>query len=41
MDDYQDYDATGLAELVAPGEVTPEELLDEALARVERPRTAG
>ena len=30
---YEDYDALGLASLVARGEVTPEELLDAALAR--------
>ncbi|MBS8228225.1 amidase family protein, partial [Vannielia litorea] len=29
------HDATALAEMVAKGEVSPEELLDEALARVE------
>jgi amidase/6-aminohexanoate-cyclic-dimer hydrolase len=33
MDDYDDYDATGLAALVARGEVTADELLDAALAR--------
>jgi amidase/6-aminohexanoate-cyclic-dimer hydrolase len=32
--DYEDHDATGLAALVARGEVSPEELLDAALARV-------
>lgn len=32
---YDSEDATGLAEKVAGGEVRPEELLDEALARVE------
>ncbi|WP_210526760.1 amidase [Rubellimicrobium arenae] len=32
---YEDHDATGLAELVASGETTPDELLDEALARVD------
>ncbi len=31
--DYGDYDALGLADLVRKGEVTPGELLDEALAR--------
>ena len=36
MDEYEDYDATGLAELVARGDVTPHELLEEALARVEK-----
>lgn len=34
MDDYETYDAVGLADLVARGEVTPGELLDAALARV-------
>jgi amidase/6-aminohexanoate-cyclic-dimer hydrolase len=33
MDDYDDYDATGLAALVARGDVTADELLDTALAR--------
>ena len=33
---YDDEDATGLAALVASGETTPDALLDEALARVER-----
>ncbi len=33
--DIDQYDATGLAVLVAAGEVSPEELLDEALARTE------
>ena len=33
MDDYADYDAMGLAELVRGGEVTPGELLSEALSR--------
>lgn len=32
--DYEDHDATGLAALVAAGEVTPDELLDAALERV-------
>ncbi|MGB0921625.1 MAG: amidase [Alphaproteobacteria bacterium] len=35
MQDYEKYDALGLAELVAKGEVTPDELLDEAIARTE------
>ena len=35
-DAYEDLDATALAELVAKGEATPDELLDEALARAER-----
>ncbi len=34
--DYDDYDATGLAELVAKGEVRPEDLLEEAIGRTER-----
>lgn len=33
--EYETYDATGLAELVAQGETSPDELLDAALARVE------
>nr|WP_302795479.1 amidase [Shinella daejeonensis] len=35
MNEYRNYDATGLAELVAKGEVTPAELLDTALAAVD------
>lgn len=35
LSEYQKYDATGLAELVANGEVTAGELLDTALAGVE------
>lgn len=35
MDDYEAYDATGLAHLVTAGDVTATELLDAALARVE------
>jgi len=35
LQDYRNHDATGLAALVAGGEVTPEELLDTALAAVE------
>jgi len=35
MEDYAKYDATALAALVAKGDVTPDELLDTALARVE------
>jgi amidase/6-aminohexanoate-cyclic-dimer hydrolase len=35
MDDFEKYDATGLAALVAAKEVTADELLDAALARVE------
>jgi amidase/6-aminohexanoate-cyclic-dimer hydrolase len=34
--DYDSHDALGLAALVAAGEVSPDELLDEALERVER-----
>ncbi len=33
MDNYQDYDALGLAELVREGKVSADELLDAALAR--------
>ena len=33
--DYQKYDGLGLAELVRTGEVSPVELLDEAIARIE------
>lgn len=33
---FDDHDALGLAALVASGEASPDELLDEALARVER-----
>ncbi len=33
--DYDTYDAVGLAELVAKGDVTPVELLDEAVTRLE------
>jgi len=36
MKDYEAYDALGLAERVRSGEVTAEELLEEALARSER-----
>ncbi|GAB4331689.1 MAG: amidase [Dehalococcoidia bacterium] len=35
-DAYDSHDALGLAALVAKGDVTPAELLDEAIARVER-----
>lgn len=35
MDNYADYDAMGLAELVSKGAVSAEELLDEAVTRVE------
>lgn len=34
--DFGDYDAMGLAELVRRGEVTPLELAEEAIARIER-----
>jgi amidase/6-aminohexanoate-cyclic-dimer hydrolase len=34
MQDYDDYDATALAAMVARGEVSPDELLDAALARM-------
>lgn len=33
--EYESYDATGLAALVRSGEVTPDELLDAALSRIE------
>jgi amidase len=36
MDDYAEYDGLGLAELVAKREVTPAELVEAAIARVER-----
>ena len=36
MQEYERYDALGLAELVRKGEVSPDELLDAALARVSR-----
>src|ERR1700677_350259 len=36
MDDYSNYDGVGLAELVRKGEVTPAELVDAAIARIER-----
>ncbi|MCU1463256.1 MAG: nylA [Acidimicrobiales bacterium] len=36
VDDYESNDAVGLAALVAAGETTPAELLDEAVARMER-----
>lgn len=35
MDDYEDYDGVGLAKRVARGDVSPTELLDAAIARVE------
>ncbi len=34
MEEYKEYDMTGLATLVAEGETTPEELLDAALSRL-------
>ena len=34
--EYANYDGLGLAHLVRRGEVTPLELLDEAIARIER-----
>ena len=36
MQEYESYDALGLADLVRRGEVKPNELLDAALARMER-----
>ncbi|XDA97647.1 amidase [Sulfitobacter sp. LCG007] len=36
MREYDSYDATGLAEIVARKEVSPDELLDEALRRTEQ-----
>lgn len=36
MDAYETYDATGLAELVKAGEVTPAELVEAAIERAER-----
>lgn len=36
MEDYTKYDAMGLAELVAKKEVSPSELLEDALARAEK-----
>jgi amidase len=36
VNDYSDYDGVGLAELVKKGEVTPAELIEAAIARVER-----
>jgi len=35
FEDYRSYDALGLAELVRNGDVTPDELLDTALAAIE------
>lgn len=39
MDNYTDYDAMGLSELVATKQVSATELLDEALTRAEKART--
>jgi len=36
MPEYERYDALGLAELVARGEVSPRELVEAAIARIER-----
>ncbi len=36
MADYAEYDGLGLAELVARGEVTAAEIVDEAIARIEK-----
>src|SRR5271168_1453621 len=36
MDDYSDFDGVGLAALVRAGEVKPSELVEAAIARVER-----
>ncbi len=36
VDDYSEYDGLGLAELVAKNEVSPAELVEAAIARVER-----
>jgi amidase len=36
MDDYADYDGVGLADLIRRRQVTPAELIDAAVARVER-----
>ncbi|MDB5441781.1 MAG: 6-aminohexanoate hydrolase [Phenylobacterium sp.] len=36
MDDYSDYDGLGLAELVAKKQVTPAELVEAAIERIER-----
>jgi amidase len=36
MDDYSDYDGLGLAELVARKQVTPAELVEAAIERIER-----
>jgi amidase/6-aminohexanoate-cyclic-dimer hydrolase len=36
FNEYDDYDAVGLAQLVRNGDVSPEQLLEEAIARVEQ-----
>ena len=36
MDDYSEYDGLGLAELVAKKQVTPAELVEAAIERIER-----
>src|SRR3954470_15555302 len=36
MDDYSDYDGLGLAHLVASKQVTPAELVEAAIERIER-----
>ncbi|HUO13098.1 MAG TPA: amidase [Caulobacteraceae bacterium] len=36
MDDYAEFDGVGLAELVRKGEVSPAELVEAAIARIER-----
>ena len=39
--EYDRFDGLGLAELIARGEVTPEELLEEAIDRAERVGATG
>jgi amidase len=39
--DYEQYDATGLADLVRRRQVTPTELLEAALERVQTRNAAG
>ena len=36
IDDYSEHDGLALASLVAKGDVTPLELVDAAIARIER-----
>jgi amidase len=36
MDDYSEYDGLGLADLVAKKQVTPSELVEAAIARIEK-----